>query len=114
MQAVAAVGDVRGADVLGRREQVANANRYKRTERNLERPCPAADADVFGPRAMDVDRIPADADRVCERRRHRTLLELGGDILLDNGTQRLDAPRLTDVGELGQPVPRIHDVVPQL
>src|SRR5262245_15203846 len=74
MQAVAAVGDVGRADVLGRRDQVADADGNERAQGNLERAGAAADADVLGAGTMDVDRIPADADRVLEMGRERALL----------------------------------------
>ena len=80
----------------------------------LKRARPAAYADIFRAGAVDVDGIPADADRVREGRRPRALLILHRDILLHDGAQSLDAARLADVGKLGQPIRRVHDVGTQL
>src|SRR6185436_18729295 len=59
VQAEAAVGDVGRADVLGRRNQVADADRDERAERDLKRTGAAAYADVLGSGAVNVDRVPA-------------------------------------------------------
>jgi hypothetical protein len=91
VQAEAAVRDVGGADVLGRRDQVADAGRDERAEGDLKRPRTAADADVFRAGTMNVDRVPADANRVLEVRSPRSRLKVRRHILLDHGAQRFDA-----------------------
>src|SRR5690606_41140394 len=56
---VAAVRDVRGADVLARGEQVLHPDRDQRAERDAQRR--RAEVDVVAPpgRRVEVDRVPA-------------------------------------------------------
>ncbi len=82
-------------------------------ERDLERPRAGAHADVVGSRAMDVDRIPADADGIVEMPCSRPRLRARGDILLDDRSHRDDASRFADVRMLRQSVDRAHDRRPQ-
>ncbi len=58
VQAKAPVRDVRRADVFGGCQQVRNTDGDERSDWDLERPCPAANTDVFRARAVDVDRVP--------------------------------------------------------
>ena len=44
--------------------KLRNANRDQRAERNLERARAAADADILRAGAMNVDGIPAHANRI--------------------------------------------------
>ena len=98
MQPVAAVGDVGGADVLAGGEQVRRRATGNRAPSGIwNGRVRRADADVVGAGAVDVDRIPADADRVGEVRRPRPGLVLRRDVLLDDRPGRADAPRLADV-----------------
>src|SRR3989442_10839806 len=59
---------------------------------------------------MDIDRIPADADRIGELGRARPFLVALRDFLLDDRFPRLDAPRLADVRMLGEAVRAAHDI----
>src|SRR5882672_484549 len=59
---------------------------------------------------MDIDRIPADPDRIGEMRRARPLLVVLGHFLLDDRLLRLDASRLANVRMLGEAVRATHDI----
>ena len=104
MQAKAAVGDVRGADVLRRRNQVAQPNGHQCAERNLERACATTDAHVFRTSAMNVDGVPAHADRIIDMGSSWSALKMSRHILLNHGSQRLDAAGLANVGKFGQSI----------
>ena len=66
VQPVTAVGDVRGADVLARGEQVFDALGDERAEGNLKRQRTDVDVVVAAGRGMKIDAIAAGADRVRE------------------------------------------------
>ena len=68
VQAVAAVGEVGGADVLAGGEEVLDPARQKRAERDLERARGEIDVVVAAAAGVQVDVVAADADRVGERR----------------------------------------------
>src|SRR5439155_5445487 len=64
VQPVAAVGDVRGADVLAGGQQVVHPLRDQRAQRDLERARAHVDVVVAAGRGVQVDAVHADADRV--------------------------------------------------
>jgi hypothetical protein len=109
MQAEAAVGDVGSAEALAGGDEIVDAHRQQRAQRNLERTGARAQPDVLGPGTVDVDRIPAHTDRVGEVLRPRPRLAVDGDVLLEHRAERADAPALADVRMLGQPVGAAHD-----
>jgi len=63
---------------------------------------------------MQVDAVAADPDRGVEGDGPEGAADLEGDVLLHDGPLGDDAPRLADVGGLGEPVGRaVHHVGPQ-
>jgi hypothetical protein len=91
MQSVAAVGQVRDAQVLARGEQVLHALWNKRPEWNLERQ--RGDVDVVLPAraGVQVDAVEADADAVVEL--------LGGFGVLSGSLAGVDADVVFRDGE---------------
>jgi hypothetical protein len=82
MQAEAAVGDVGSAEALAGGDEIVDAHRQQRAQRNLERTGARAQPDVLGPGTVDVERIPADPDGNGEVLRPRPGLAVNGDDLL--------------------------------
>ena len=110
MHAEGAVGDVRDAEVLPARQQVLDAHRDHRAERDLERP--AAEVEVAGAAdaGMEIDPVAADPHRVGE--------QLGAvgpqrmrDVLLEHGELGAQPPRLPHVRRGREPVRRAADDV---
>ena len=116
MEAVAAVGDVRRAQVLAGRQQVFHPPRNQRAERDLERQ--RADVDVVDAAGgrMQVDPVRAHADAVRKRLGGHVVLaqrlaaSVGAHVLLDHGELGLDPARLANVGRLGQAIGRADQV----
>ena len=109
MQTVAAIGDVRGADVLAGRQQVIQVPRHECTQRDLEGLGGRGVHYVSG-LAVDVDGVPAHTDAVAKRSGASIGLVRSGDLLLDNGLARFNAPGLADVGVLREAIGGPHDV----
>ena len=121
VQPVAAVGDVRDAEVLARRQQVLDAPRDQGAERDLERQRADVDVVVAAAAGVQVDAVAADADRVGERLRG----ELAA--LLPSAFARASVPTCCSstvnsarmrrdsrmYGRLGQAVGGADDVGPQ-
>ena len=114
MEAIAAVGDVRGAEVLGPGQEIPHPDRDERPERDLEWPGAAGHANVVRAGIVDVDRVPAEADGVLEMLRPRSPLILRGDLLLDDGLEGAEAPAFPYVRMLAEGIGGVEDVGPGL
>ena len=126
MQPIAAVGDVGGADVLARRQQVLNPARKQRPERDLERQTGDVDVVVAARARVQIDAVVADPDGVLEGLRPWLRPALpgilgrpgripapahhGSDVRFRDRPQCPDAAGLADVRRLGEPAGRAGDV----
>src|SRR5262249_9008920 len=110
MQPVAAVGDVRSAEILGAREEVSQPHRDQRAHANLERTRAARDADIVRPGVVDVDRIETHPDRILEVGRARAALVIGRYLLLEYGLASPEPPALAYVRVLAQGINCREDV----
>jgi hypothetical protein len=113
MQAVAAVSDVRCADIFASGQQVFYPFRNERAERNLE--WERTDIDIVGRpgRGMQIDAIGADAHRILERRRLGAPTHLCADVLLEYGEFSLNTPRFANVDGFGKSILGADDVFAQ-
>src|SRR5262249_3936211 len=104
MKAIAAVRDVSRREVLRTGDQVAHVERHERAQWDLEGPCATRHTDIVRPRPMDVDGIPAHADRVGEHLGAGSGLIFGRDLVLAYGAEATQPAALADVGILAEPV----------
>src|SRR5829696_8150635 len=82
VQPVAAVGDVRGADILAGRRQVRHAPRQERAEGYLERAGPDVDVVVAPRRGVKIDAVHPDPHRVRVVHSAALAADRQGEILL--------------------------------
>jgi hypothetical protein len=121
MEAEAAVGDVRHAEVLARGKQVLHASWYKCPKRDLERQRRHVDVVVSAGRRVQIDPVTSDADGIgiSFRFDFAALLarylhaRICADMLLQNGELGFDSPRLPDIWGLRQPVLGADDILAQ-
>jgi hypothetical protein len=71
-------------------DEVLYSHRHQGAEGYLKWPGPCAGPDVVGTGLVDIDRVPADADRVVEMFGTGSALVRHGYVLLHDGRERHD------------------------
>ena len=121
MQAVTTVRDVRDAKILAGRQQVFDALRNQRAERDLERQRTDVYVIVTARARVQINPVAADAHGVGEILRRDVVLRFAqrlrprvrADVLFEDREFGFDPPALADVGILRQPVLRADNIGPQ-
>src|SRR5262249_51911587 len=121
VQPITAVGQMRHAQVLARREQVHDPSRQKGPEGDLEGERATVDVVVASAGWLEVEAGPAAADGCSEPLRWHLVAVLAGqadpgisaDMLLQHREFGPNATRLADIRILCQPVPRADEVLAQ-
>ena len=121
VEAIAAVRDMRRADVLARGEQVVDAPRNQCAQRNLKRQRTDVNVIVAAGAHMQVDAVRPDANRIRKWLGGQLLggniqhpaARLGANVLLEHRELRLNAARLPDIWRFCQAIGCPDDVWPE-